>query len=571
MRETRLFIGLALPLRRPTFPLALALAAAACGGGGGEGSGPEPEPLAVSVQVQGTEQAHLLGGGTATLALRGPTRLDLVTSAATTWTVDASGGPVIVTPQGGSTSTRFVAVLAVPTGASGTVTFSGESRSALGQAAVRVTVTDGRAYFTGDYPDLFVDVLGKTEAEVQTRIDDTFAQLFTPAAPGNPDDAQLYFERGDGAYVQNVWNNGGTDAVDIRSEGMSYAMMIAVQLDKQDMFDRLWRFSKANMQHASGPLQGYFAWQVNPDLTTTSTTTRPYDPNPAPDGEEWYATALFMASHRWGDGAAPLDYGVQAQAILDAALHKHEQADRGSITDMFDATTRQVVFQPLGDGATFTDPSYHLPAFYELWARWADKDNAFWCAAAAASRAYLLAAADDTTGLSPDYARFDGTAFNPSWSTTDHSLFRADAQRVGANIGVDQLWFHRPGTTPGVVEDLLAFLRGDALTADGVATYCNTYTLAGECKSGGRLPPSTPEQIAAFRTAPGFVAMNAAAVQATAMPTDQRDFLLSLWSSTPPVGKYQYYGKMLYMLGLLEASGHLRVWGPAGDPVAACD
>jgi len=347
---------------------------------------------------------------------------------------------------------------------------------------------------------------------------------------------------------------------------MSYAMMIAVQLDKKDMFDRLWRFSKNHMQHASGALQGYFAWQVNPDLTTTSTATRPYDPNPAPDGEEWYAMALFMASNRWGDGAAPLDYSVQAQAILDTALHKEEQVDHGSITNMFDEATHQVLFQPLGDGTTFTDPSYHLPAFYELWARWADKDQAFWCAAAAASRAHLLAAANDDTGLAPDYARFDGTPFNPSWSSTDHSQFRADAQRVAANIGVDQLWFHRPGTTPGVVADLLAFLRGDALTPEGVATYCNSYTVTGECRSQGRI-----DNPATFRTAPGFIAMNAAAVQAAVTPADEHDFLLSFWNSSPPIGKYQYYGKMLYMLGLLEASGQFRVWGPAGDPVAACE
>ena len=51
-----------------------------------------------------------------------------------------------------------------------------------------------------------------------------------------------------------------------------------------------------------------------------------------------------------------------------------------------------VVFSPSSERPQFTDPSYHLPAFYELWARWgpaADRD--FWMEAAAASRDFFLA------------------------------------------------------------------------------------------------------------------------------------------------------------------------------------
>ena len=67
--------------------------------------------------------------------------------------------------------------------------------------------------------------------------------------------------------------------------------------------------------------------------------------------------------------------------------------------------TKQVVFVPqLGKNSSFTDPSYHLPHYYELWARWADKDNEFWAEAAKVSREYLKTAVHPQTGLAPNYS-----------------------------------------------------------------------------------------------------------------------------------------------------------------------
>ena len=66
-----------------------------------------------------------------------------------------------------------------------------------------------------------------------------------------------------------------------------------------------------------------------------------------------------------------------------------------------------VLFSPSSERGQFTDPSYHLPAFYELWARWgpaADKD--FWMQAATNSRDFFVRTANPVTGLAPDYAQF---------------------------------------------------------------------------------------------------------------------------------------------------------------------
>ena len=60
-----------------------------------------------------------------------------------------------------------------------------------------------------------------------------------------------------------------------------------------------------------------------------------------------------------------------------------------------------VVFCPIGDAAQFSDPSYHLPGFYELWALWAD-NNTFWSAASASGQ-HFQKATHPTTGLT-DYS-----------------------------------------------------------------------------------------------------------------------------------------------------------------------
>jgi oligosaccharide reducing-end xylanase len=42
---------------------------------------------------------------------------------------------------------------------------------------------------------------------------------------------------------------------------MSYGMMIAALLGKQNIFDSLWNFAKKYMQHQKGPSEAYFSWQ----------------------------------------------------------------------------------------------------------------------------------------------------------------------------------------------------------------------------------------------------------------------------------------------------------------------
>ena len=185
------------------------------------------------------------------------------------------------------------------------------------------------AFASGRYRNLFKEMLNKSDAEVQAKLDAAWEQLFY----GDDDTQRVYYPVGaDMAYIMDIGNG------DVRSEGMSYGMMIAVQMNKKEEFDRLWKWAKTYMYQEDGPYQGYFAWHCKP-------SGEQIHGNPASDGEEWFAMALLFASGRWGDGTGIFDYRAEAQAILDIMLHKHEQKS-DLATNMFDAKTRQVVFVP---------------------------------------------------------------------------------------------------------------------------------------------------------------------------------------------------------------------------------
>lgn len=387
--------------------------------------------------------------------------------------------------------------------------------------ATSVPVPSPRSFFTGEYRNLFKEYLGKSDAEVQEKLEAAFQHFFY----GDDTTQRVYYPVGeDMAYIMDIGNN------DVRTEGMSYGMMIAVQLDKKEEFDRLWKWTKTYMYQSEGPYRGYFAWHCTPEGKQLAA-------NPASDGEEWFVMALLFAAGRWGNGEGIFNYQAQAQEILDTMLHKNEE-DTGLATNMFDPQTYQVVFVPSGRSATFTDPSYHLPAYYELWARWAERDRDFWEKAVQASREFFPKAAHPETGLMPDYSHFDGTPVDDP----EHSDFRFDAWRTLSNVAVDYAWF---GADPWQVEQSTRVLK--FLTREGVNAFANQYTLDGKPLSGDH--------------SAGLVAMAAVAALATDRETGE-PFVQALWDLRFPSGKWRYYDGMLTMLGLLHVSGQFRIYPP---------
>ena len=383
------------------------------------------------------------------------------------------------------------------------------------------------AFHTGEHRNLFSELLDKDQKEIDARLEETWQQLFY----GDDEKERVYYPAGsDLAYVEDIGNG------DVRSEGMSYGMMIAVQLDKKEEFDRLWKWARTHMYHDEGPHRGLFAWHCSPAGVRL-------DENAASDGEVWMVTALFFAAGRWGNGEGIFDYGAEARALLRTMLHKSEER-QDLVTDMFDSNNRLVVFVPeTGLASSFTDPSYHVPHFYELWARWADQDQEFWAAAAGASRAFLRSAAHPRTGLMPDYSHFDGSPIDP-WEG-GHDAFRFDAWRVGMNVAVDHAWF---AADPWQVDQSNRWLT--FFSSQGLDTYVNQYDLDGT-------PLSEDRSV-------GLVAMNAVAALGATID-EAPAFVEALWKSELPTGKWRYYDGMLYMLAMLHVSGEFQIYPPPVD------
>ena len=387
--------------------------------------------------------------------------------------------------------------------------------------AAPVPASKGAAY-TGNYRNLFKEY-GYSEDEINKKVESTWEKLFY-----GTDDERLYYPVDDDmAYIYTA------DTDDVRSEGMSYGMMICVQMNKKKEFDCLWKWAKTYMQHTDGEYKGYFAWKMKTNGTKIDNT-------PASDGEEYFATALLFASARWGNGEGIYDYHKEAQEILTTMLH---QADDGQGVNMFDSTYKMPVFCPIGNAATYSDPSYHLPAFYEVWALEANKDNDFWREAAEASREHFKKATNASTGLGPDYSEYSGAAKNEG----DHKDFRFDAWRIAANIACDYAWWAKDDWAVTHANTLQSFFYDQ-----GVESYGNQWTLDGSKEYSSD-------------HSPGLVAMNATAGLA-ASTQKAWAFVEDFWNISPTTGKYRYYDGCLYMMGLLHCSGNFRVYLSSDAP-----
>ena len=392
------------------------------------------------------------------------------------------------------------------------------------------------AFASGRYRNLFAEA-GHPASEVAAKIDTAFQQLFH----GDPQSQTVYFPAGTNsngplAYVHDIGSE------DVRSEGMSYGMMIAVQLDKKAEFDALWNWAKTYMYHSSPthPAYGFFSWSLQTDGAHN-------DAMPAPDGEEYFATALYFAANRWGSGQGIYDYRAEADQLLTHMRHRAliaGQTPSGPVTAgaLFEPERKMVRFTPVLEDGDHTDPSYHLPAFYELWALWGPEcDRPFWSDAAAASRDFFQRAAHPATGLTPDYANFDGTPWASDWNPRSvHFLF--DAWRTAMNWSVDWSWWGKDARERELSDRLQAFFE-----SKDVSAYGNHFTLDGNQLSGDH--------------SPGLVAMNAVASLAATHPR-ARQFVEDFWNTPTPSGRHRYYDGLLYLLGLLYCSGEFRIWSP---------
>ncbi|HEY9127484.1 MAG TPA: glycosyl hydrolase family 8 [Acidobacteriaceae bacterium] len=389
------------------------------------------------------------------------------------------------------------------------------------------------AYATGRYRNLFVEQ-GHPEVEVRAKIEAAYQQLFH----GDRLTQAVYFpvgsnENGPLAYLTDWANH------DARTEGISYGMMISVQLGHKAEFDALWNWAMTYMYigNPSHPSYGYFSWSCKTD-------GEPNEETPAPDGEEYFVMALYFAAARWGNGEGIYNYQAQADTLLRRMRHRPVIAGMTkfgprTVGNEVDEQSKMIRFVPGVDRGGFTDPSYHLPAFYELWARWGPpEDRQFWVEAAETSRKFFVKTTNSETGLAPNYANFDGTPKASNWFRTD--IFSYDAWRTASNWSVDWAWW---GKAPE--ERVLSDRIQKFFITQGIDRYGDQYTLDGKEVT--------------VRHSTGLVATNAVASLAAADPRSKL-FVEALWNTPTPSGEQRYYDGMLYLMSMMHLSGEFRIF-----------
>jgi len=330
------------------------------------------------------------------------------------------------------------------------------------------------------YPNLFVTVSGHTQEESDAKVASAWSSLFNPSGGGT-----IYFNGpgADESYVEDIWSG------DVRSEGMSYGMMAAVQLDHQTEFDRLWTWVRNHMaQNCSGDVcTGEIAWHCTTSGSKLSN-------GGAPDGEEYMATALIFAENRWGD-TGKFDYANEARWVLDIVRTKYFHTDPHLVKFVANSNN--------------TDPSYILPAFYQVWACFDPENSDFWNEAITDGREYFHVGVNGQ-GVCP---------YQSSWDGSNPQAANSDSLRCVMNLMMDHNFFAGDPWQTETYAPMYAASQGNA-SAPGY--YCNATLGFGLPESEGKA------------------------------------FVDRLWSANVP--NSDYWGGVLYMLSLLHVSGNFKLY-----------
>ena len=395
-----------------------------------------------------------------------------------------------------------------------TGTFFDESGAYYGPDCEKDGSQSTGAYYTGDYTSPFKTILGKTDKDIQDKLDELWNHYF-----GGQNDKTVYYEDNDGGYIVDINNN------DIRSEGMSYGMMISVQTNHREQFDKLWSWAKKHMWNdPSKGGSGYFAWQANRDGSVR-------DWGNAPDGEIYFMMSLLFAAHRWNDEG----YMKDAQSILKACW-------KGNGQSLYSEQSFIATFQPSDGNNTWGDASYSLPAFVDLFSRWSTTNNDKWKKATSATRDHIYNSANPQSGLCSDYSNFDGT---PHYAFSDNSTkYAFDAIRCPMNYGMDSYLFgvdmERQTKIAKVITDFFERdgYRHGHFNWDGTSGY-GDFTI-------------------------GQAGANAVATYALLEEESYKDLvkkvLQKAWDSKPIVGSQRYYDGLVHYLAMLHLTGNFKIW-----------
>ena len=198
-----------------------------------------------------------------------------------------------------------------------------------------------------------------------------------------------------------------------------------------------------------------------------------------------------------------------------------------------------------GEKYWYSDPSYCLPAFLDLWAEKADAKNDFWREAADKARWLLEASQDSVTGLYPDYCLFDGKPYRRPNFDYNTDRYQYDAIRCPMNVGMDYyLTGKAKDAQRTMMRRLLTFFKNEGFKG-------------GQFNLDGTEPTGTyTEGMAGANAVGAFALADSDSEEDRALA---REYVQRLWDVQPPTGKWRYYVGMVYFLSMLHVSGHFNI------------
>ena len=383
-------------------------------------------------------------------------------------------------------------------------------------------------------PRNYFKELGYSKKEIKAKINAAFHEVFES-------ERSAYKNVGDTlGYVSDVKNH------DVRTEGQSYGMMVAVQMDKQDIFNRIWRWSKLYMQVKEGPRKGLFDWSVAPDGVSRRAR------GSASDGELYFVTDLLLASRRWGNDGE-INYLKEAQTLLNDLFSKDGS---NGVTNIINMEHKLINFCPDTRSNEWTDPSYHLPAFYEIWAETAqDGREDLYRELADNARKFLHTCCDEKSGINPDQCGYDGkvTSTRGFFGYNMSAEFHYDSWRVPMNIAMDFTWYGKDKEWQKQYADKFQA----TMASYGIKEFPDQFGLDGKA-------PNAIMGAGGFQKLRHSIGIVATTAAASLMTDNQysKDIVRHLWEmKLEPYedGYYDvYYDGLVYLFALLHLSGEYR-------------
>jgi endo-1,4-beta-D-glucanase Y len=247
--------------------------------------------------------------------------------------------------------------------------------------------------------------------------------------------------------------------------------------------------------------------------------------------------SLLFAANRWNDK----QYMEDAQYILK------KMWDNGQHS-LFNPSHYVITFQPQGNENNFSDPSYDLPAYVDLFSRWSTSNQDKWKKAAQATRDHLYKSSNTKSGLFSDYNNFDGTPHGVNYNQ-NAERYMYDAMRCAMNFGMDFYLFGVDSTRQvEMAKRIIDFFENDGykhgrFNWDG-SNPSENYT--------------TGEK--------GANAVAALALKDVSGYEDKiKKNLQMAWDEKFMTGQFRYYDGLVHYLAMLHLCGSFKIWKPAPE------